>query len=99
MCRKLGKGYLFADGSVFVEDAFPKFIEAEPASALPVHGLRYAALFTIDNFLKTGNAVCYRVFSHFYADVAAAHFMGHGRRGAGTEEGIQNQIAGIRRDI
>lgn len=27
MCRKLGKGYLFADGSVFVEDAFPKFIE------------------------------------------------------------------------
>ena len=27
MCRKLGKGYLFADSAVFVEDAFPKFIE------------------------------------------------------------------------
>ena len=35
MCRKLGKGYLFADGSVFVEDGFPKFIEAETSSAEP----------------------------------------------------------------
>ena len=58
-----------------------------------------AFICTIYDFFQAGNAVRYSMVSHFYADVVAAHFMGHGRRGAGTEEGIQNKVARIRSHI
>ena len=96
MRRKLSKGYPFPDCAVFIENAFPKPVETESAPAFPVHGFRYAALFALNDLPEPGNTVCQRMFSHFYADVAAAHLVGNRRRRARTEKGIQHQIAGVR---
>jgi len=36
-----------------------------------------------------------RMFSHLDADVAAAHLVSYGGGGAGAQEAVENQIAGV----
>jgi len=97
--RKLGEGDMFTDCAVFVEDAVSEFVEAETASALPVHCGRDAALLTINDFLKARDTVRDRVLAHFDTYIAAAPLMGDGCCCAGAEEGVEHKIAGIRGDM
>jgi hypothetical protein len=36
-----------------------------------------------------------RVFAHFDTDPTAAHFVGHGSGGAGAEEAVEDEVAGV----
>ena len=39
------------------------------------------------------------VLAHFYAYPAPAHLVGNGGRGAGAEEAVEDEVAGIRGDV
>ena len=39
------------------------------------------------------------VIAHFNADVAAAHFVRYGGGGAGAEEGVEDEVAGVGGDV
>ena len=85
---KLGKLDALADAPVLIENGLSQAVEAEAAAALPVLGLRYATLFPVNDLAQPWGAVRHRVLAHFNADVAAAHFVGHGGGCAGAEEGL-----------
>ena len=78
-----------------IEDWRTEPVEVEPAAALPTHCGRNPALFAIDHFAQARHAMGDGVVTHFDADIAAAHFVGDGRCGAGAEEGVEDEVAGI----
>ena len=73
---------------------------AETASAFPVYSLGYAAfIFIVDDFLQTGKTMGFAVVSQFNADPAATHFMGYCGGGAGTEKGVEDEVAWVGGDV
>ncbi len=71
-------------------------IEAIAAAALPVLRLGDAARIVSGNhFIQTNLTMSVGMAAHFHTDPASAHFLRNGSSGAGTKEGIKNQIAGI----
>ena len=48
-----------------------------------------------DNFFEARNAVCFGVLTHFDADPTALHFVGDGSGGAGAQEGVEDEVAGV----
>ena len=46
-------------------------------------------------FLQTRQTVGPGMFAHFDADVATAHFVGHGRRRAGAEKAVEYEVTGV----
>ena len=63
-------------------------IEPEAAPAFPAHGFGNPALLALNDFAQARGAMGDGVLAHFDADIAAAHFVGHGGGRAGTQEGI-----------
>ena len=41
----------------------------------------------------------HRVLTHFDTDVATPHLVRHRRRGAGAEEGVKDEVAGVGGDM
>jgi len=70
-------------------------IIAETAAAFPVDRIGDATLvFVIDHFLEAGDDVRVAVLAKLDHDPAAAHFVGNGAGGAGTGEGVEDEVAG-----
>ena len=78
-----------------IEHGRPEPVEAEPAPALPTDALGDAALLALDDLVQAGDAVGDGVLAHFDADPTATHLVRHRRSGAGAEEGVENEVAGI----
>jgi len=68
----------------FVEYRAAELVEAEAASALPVHCPGNTALFSVYHFLQAWLAMGLGVFADLDADVAAVHFVSDCSGGAGT---------------
>ena len=63
---------------------------------MPVDGLGNAAgVGAVDDFFQAGNNVGMAVVAQFDHDPAATHFVGDCASGAGTGEGIEDEIAGV----
>jgi len=73
--------------------------EAEAAAALPAQGLRNAAWFAGHYLLQARQAMGGGMLAHLDADIAPAHLVGHGGGGAGAEEGIEHEVAGVGGDL
>ena len=81
---------------VFFDEAWPQAVKAEAPAPLPAHGLGDAAgVFAVDNLVQARHTVGVAVLAKLNAYPAAAHFVGYGCRGAGTEEGVENKVAGV----
>ena len=94
-----GKANVGADVSFLVEYGWAEAIEAEATAALPADALGDAALFTVNHFVQARDAMGDGVLAHFNADVAAAHLVGDGGGGAGAEEGVEDEVSGVGRDV
>ena len=94
-----GKAHFGVDAAIGVKNRRAQPHEAKAAAALPVHGLADAALLAIQHLLQARQAVRGGVLAHFDADPAPAHLVGDGGRGAGAEETVQNQVAGVGGDV
>ena len=71
-------------------------VVAEAAAAFPVHGLRDAAgVFAVDDLFQARNDVRVAVLAQLHHDPAAAHLVGHRAGGAGTGEGVEDEVAGV----
>ena len=84
------------DAALFVEHRLAQAHEVKAATAFPLYCLADAALFTIDHLLQAWQAVGGRVFAHLDTDPAPAHLVCYCGRGAGTEEAVEDEVAGIR---
>ena len=74
-----------------------KPVVAEPAAAFPAHGLGDAALvLAVDDLLQARDDVRVAVLAEFDHDPAAAHLVGDCAGRAGTGEGVEDQVAGVR---
>ena len=82
-----------------VEHGWAEAVEAEAAAALPADAFGDAALFAVNHFVQAGDAMGDGVFAHFNADVAAAHLVRDGCGGAGAEEGVEDEVAGVGGDV
>jgi len=51
-------------------------------------------ILAVDDFLQTRDDVRVAVFAQFYHDPAAVHFVGDCAGGAGTCEGIEDEVVG-----
>ena len=85
--------------SFFVEYGWAKAVEAEATAALPADAFGDAALFSLNHFVQARDAVANGVVAHFNADVAAAHLVRDGGGGAGAEEGVEDEVAGVGGDV
>ncbi len=94
-----GKGDVGADLPRFVEHRRAKAVEAKSAAALPADVFGDATLFAADDLIQARDAMADGVRAHFDADVAAAHLVRHRRGGAGAEEGIEDEVAGVGGDM
>ena len=86
---------IFVKG-VFVDEGRRDLIEAIPAAALPI--LRFcdaAGVLTRNHLVRTHLAVGVGVVAHFHTDPAPTHFLCYGSSRAGTEERIENKVAGV----
>ena len=81
--------------SFLVEYGWAEVVEAEAAAALPADAFGDAALFAVNHFVQAWDAMADGVFAHFNADVAAAHLVCYGSGGAGAEEGVEDEVAGV----
>lgn len=81
---------------VLLEEGGGEVVVAEAAAALPVCGLGDAAfVVAVDDFLEAGDDVGVAVFAEFDHDPAAIHFVGDCACGAGTCEGVEDEIVGV----
>ena len=94
-----GEGDVGANLPGRVEYRRTEAIEAKPAAALPADALGNAALLSANDLLQARHAMADRVIAHFDADIAAAHLVRRRRSGAGAEEGIEDEIAGVGGDL
>lgn len=97
--RQRGKTHIGVNAAVGVKNRCAQARKAKTAAALPVHRAADAALLARDHLLQPGQAVRGGVLAHFDADPAAAHLVRHGGRGAGAEEAVENQVAGVGCDM
>ncbi len=75
-------------------------VVAETAAALP--GRRFtntALIFAVDDFLQARNDVGVAVLAQLDHDPAATHLVGDGAGGAGTGEGVEDEVAGVGGDF
>ena len=73
-----------------------QFVIAKAAAALPARGLRHpAGVLPVDDLLQARNDVRVAVLAQLHHDPAAAHFVSDGAGGAGTGEGVQDEVAGV----
>ena len=82
-----------------VEHGRAEAVEAEAAAALPADAFGDAALFAVNHFVQARDAMGDGVIAHFNADVAAAHLVRYGGGGAGAEEGVEDEVAGVGGDV
>ena len=94
-----GKGDVGANLPRLVEHRRAEAVEAKPAATLPADAFGNAALFAVDDLVQARNAMADGVRAHFDADVAAAHLVCYRRGGAGAEEGIEDEVAGVGGDV
>ncbi len=94
-----GKAHGGVDVAVGVEGSLTQGVEAEAATTFPAHGFADAAMLTVDDFLQARDAMRAGVVTHLNADPAAAHLVGHGGCGAGAEEGVEDEVAGVGGDV
>ncbi len=86
--------------AVIDDQAGRKLVVAETAAALPIHCLADAALvFTVDDLLQARNDMSVAVVSQFDHDPAAAHFVRDCAGGAGTGEGVKDEVVGVGGDV
>ena len=62
---------------------------------LAPHHFGNPALFALHHLLQAGQAVGDGMIAHFDTDVAPPHLVRHRRRGAGTEEGVEDEVAEV----
>ena len=111
-CGQGGKAHVGVDVAGGVEDRLAEAHEAKAAALLrgvprravggrlsPADGAADAAAFAFDHFLQARQAVRAGVFAHFDADPAPPHLVRHRRRGAGAEEGVEDEVAGVGGDV
>ena len=73
---------------------------AEPATALPIHGLADATLIrAVDNLLQARHDMGMAVLAQLDHDPAPTHLVRHGAGGAGAGEGIEDEVARIGGDM
>jgi len=94
--RKMDTGI---DPPRVIENGLSQAVKPETAAALPIDGLGYATLFTLDHLLQARSAVAYGVIPHLDPDVAPSHLVRNGAGRAGPEKGVQNEVAGIGDDL
>ena len=70
----------------------------EPAAAFPADRLRNAALLAVHDLLQPRHAMRHRMIAQLNPDPAPPHLVRHRRRGAGTEKGVEHQVAGVAGD-
>ena len=99
MGGEYGKANVGADMSFFVEYGWAEAIEAEAAAALPAAAFGDAALFAVNHLVQARDAMANGMLAHFNADVAAAHLVRYGGGGAGAEERVEDEIAGVGGDV
>ena len=81
---------------VLLQQAWGQLIELEAAAAFPVLRLADAALVgAVGDHLQARIAVGVGVVAQLNADISPAHLLRHGRRGARTEETVENEVAGV----
>lgn len=79
---------------VFFEEGGGEVVVAEATAALPIYGLGNAAgVLAVNDFLQAGDDVGVAVIAKFDHDPATVHFVGDGACGAGTCEGVEDEVA------
>ena len=74
-------------------------VVAEAAAALPADGLGDAAgIVAVDHLLQARDDVGVAVLAQLDHDPASPHLVGDGAGGAGTGEGVENEVTRISRD-
>ena len=94
-----GKAHVGVDAAVGVEDRRAQAGKPEAAAALPSHRRADAALLAIHHLLQARQAVRGGVLAHLDANPAPAHLVGDGCGGAGAEEAVENEVAGVGGDV
>ena len=81
---------------VFNDQRWAKAVVPETATALPVDSLGDAArVFAVNDLFHARDDVSMAVFTKFHHDPAASHLVSNRARGAGTGEGIEDEIFGV----
>jgi hypothetical protein len=84
--------------AVLLQQAGGEAVVAEAAAALANSRLADAALvLAVDDLFQARNDVRVAVLAQLDHDPAAAHLVGDGAGGAGTGEGVEDEVAGIGR--
>ena len=82
-----------------VEHRRTEAIVAKPATTLPADALGDTGLLAVNDFPQTRNAMADGVLAHLDTDIPPAHLMRHRSRRAGSEEGVEDEIAGVGGDV
>ena len=97
--RQRGKAHLGWMQPCASKTGAPRRAKRKPPPPCQFTAWLIPPLFARDHLLQPGQAVRGGVLAHFDADPAAAHLVRHGGRGAGAEEAVENQVAGVGCDM
>ena len=90
-----GKAHFGVDSAGGVKNRRAQAGKTKAAAALPAHRRADAALLAGYHLLQARQAVRGGVLAHLDADPAPAHLVRHGGGGAGSEEAVEDEVAGV----